>query len=238
MPIFVNHNWQLYVLMRIHKEGYQIIATVFIVAAVLTTTAYYFWTPIIWIPIAVIAFINFAFCLRFFRVPNRKFPTADNLTIYSPADGTIVAIEEVYENEYLGEYRIQVSVFMSIWNVHINWFPVGGVIEYFRHHHGRFLVAWHPKSSTDNERTTTVVDTGIHRVMFRQIAGYVARRIVSYAEEREGEYAAQNSQCGFIKFGSRVDIFLPLGSKINVSLGDKVVGTQTPLAYLDHKATR
>lgn len=120
------------------------------------------------------------------------------------ADGTIVALEEVEEKEYFKDNRIVVSVFMSIWNVHINWFPVSGTVDYFRHHHGLFLVAWHPKSSEDNERTTTVVDMGGQKIMFRQIAGMVARRIVSYA--RVGHRVEQNSQCGFIKFGSRVDL--------------------------------
>ena len=119
---------------------------------------------------------------------------------------------------------------MSIWNVHINWFPVAGTVEYFRHHHGRFLVAWHPKSSEDNERTTTVVDMGGQKVMFRQIAGLVARRIVSYA--RVGEPVTQNSQCGFIKFGSRVDIYLPVDADVRVRLGDKVTGSQSCIARL------
>ena len=151
--------------------------------------------------------------------------------VFSPADGKIVALEEVDENEYFQGKRIVVSVFMSIWNVHINWFPVAGRIDYFRHHHGLFLVAWHPKSSEDNERTTTVVDMGGEKIMFRQIAGLVARRIVSYA--RVGHQVEQNTQCGFIKFGSRVDIFLPLDADIRVKLGDKVVGTQTLIARLN-----
>ena len=138
--------------------------------------------------------------------------------------------EEVEEKEYFKDNRIVVSVFMSIWNVHINWFPVSGTVDYFRHHHGLFLVAWHPKSSEDNERTTTVVDMGGQKIMFRQIAGMVARRIVSYA--RVGHRVEQNSQCGFIKFGSRVDLFLPLDADIRVKLGDKVVGTQTLIARL------
>lgn len=218
--------------MRIHKEGYRIITTFTIIWSVIAFVALKYlplWAGIV---ILIIAACMVAFVVRFFRVPRRLMPQQDPLTIYSPADGEVVAIEEVYDSEYLNETRIQVSVFMSIWNVHINWFPVPGVIEYFCHHHGRFLVAWHPKSSTDNERTTTVVNTGQHRIMFRQIAGFVARRIVNYADEAEGEKVNQNSQCGFIKFGSRVDLFLPLDSTINVKMGDKVVGTQTPIACL------
>lgn len=148
----------------------------------------------------------------------------------APADGTVVVVEEVTENEYFNDRRLLVSVFMSLSNVHINWFPVGGRIEYFRHHQGRFLVAWHPKSSEENERTTTVVDMGGCKVLFRQIAGLIARRIVSYA--RVGEVAGQNTQCGFIKFGSRVDVYLPLGTEVLVKLGDKVTGSQTPIARL------
>jgi len=218
--------------MRIHKEGYRIItiaaSTLLILAVVLL-----YWLPnYLGIPLAILLIWEVFFIIRFFRVPRRDLPKDDNQTIYSPADGTIVAIEEVFEGEYLNEPRIQVSIFMSIWNVHINWFPVGGTIEYFRKHDGRFLVAWHPKSSTENERATTVVDTGSHKILFRQIAGFIARRIVSYSAERIGHQVGQNTQCGFIKFGSRVDIFLPLDSQIIVNLGDKVVGIQTPLAVL------
>ena len=149
----------------------------------------------------------------------------------APADGTIVAIEEVYEDEILSEKRIQVSIFMSIWNIHINWYPVAGLVEYFRHHPGRFLVAWHPKSSTDNERTTTVVRTPVgHRILFRQIAGFVARRIVSYSHD--GLEAKRGRECGFIKFGSRVDVFLPVGSDVHVGLGDKTVGMRTLIARM------
>ena len=144
-----------------------------------------------------------------------------------------VNVGEVEENEYFHDTRIVVSVFMSIWNVHVNWFPVSGTVDYFRHHHGMFMVAWHPKSSEDNERTTTVIDMGGQKILFRQIAGLVARRIVSYA--RVGGRAEQNTQCGFIKFGSRVDLFLPTDADVQVRLGDKVVGTQTLIARLKKK---
>ena len=191
--------------------------------------------PVIGVILTVLLVGEIFFIIRFFRVPRRDLPADDNLTVYSPADGTVVAIEEVFEDEYLMERRIQVSIFMSLMNVHINWFPLGGRIEYFKHHSGRFMVAWHPKSSTENERTTTVIDTGKYRVMFRQIAGFLARRIVSYASGRVGQQAEQNAQCGIIKFGSRVDVFLPIDSQVIVSLGDKVVGTQTPLAVMGDK---
>lgn len=169
------------------------------------------------------------FVMLFFRSPDRPL-MEDPGTIYAPADGTVVVIEEVDENEYFKEKRLQVSVFMSLTNVHINWFPITGEVVYFKHHHGEFMVAWHPKSSEDNERTTTVVRGERHTVLFRQIAGFVARRIVSYA--RVGERVRQNTQCGFIKFGSRVDLFLPLDAEVCVRLGDKVVGSQTPVARL------
>jgi phosphatidylserine decarboxylase len=143
-----------------------------------------------------------------------------------------VVTEIVKDDEYFdGEEKMQVSIFMSVTNVHINWFPIGGVVKYFKYHPGRFLVAWHPKSSTDNERTTTVVETseGV-QVLFRQIAGAVARRIVSYV--KVGEQVEQNSVFGFIKFGSRIDILLPKDAKLLVEIGDKVTGTQTPIARI------
>ena len=235
--------------MKIHKEGAPIILCAAALAIVLAVLS--FWllpTAAAWI-VSVAAWIGVLFITSFFRSPSRPLLQDEHLlrdilyggiwqqyyakirgAVYSPADGTIVALEEVEEKEYFKDNRIVVSVFMSIWNVHINWFPVSGTVDYFRHHHGLFLVAWHPKSSEDNERTTTVVDMGGQKIMFRQIAGMVARRIVSYA--RVGHRVEQNSQCGFIKFGSRVDLFLPLDADIRVKLGDKVVGTQTLIARL------
>ena len=218
--------------MKIHREGYKIITAAAFLLLALAILLLYHLPYVIGIILAALLVCEIFFIIRFFRVPRRDLPADDNLTVYSPADGTIVAIEEVFEDEYLKENRIQVSIFMSLMNVHINWFPVGGRVEYFKKHDGRFLVAWHPKSSIDNERTTTVIDTGKHRVMFRQIAGFLARRIVSYAPDNMGKEVAQNSQCGIIKFGSRVDVFLPLDSQVIVNLGDKVVGTQTPLAVM------
>jgi phosphatidylserine decarboxylase len=169
---------------------------------------------------------------RFFRIPNRSFLPVRG-AVLSPCDGKIVMIREVEETEYFADRRLQVSVFMSINNVHINWMPVNGKVKYFRHHQGKYLVAWHPKSSEKNERTTFVVDVdnrGTAEILFRQIAGYVARRIVTYVGE--GELVAQNQQLGFIKFGSRMDLFLPLGTEICVKEGDIVKGTETVLAKL------
>lgn len=216
--------------MRIHKEGTSIILCSALISAGITVAAFLLLPePTAWI-VAIVIWGFTLFITSFFRSPNRVMKT-DAGAVFSPADGKIVALEEVDENEYFQGKRIVVSVFMSIWNVHVNWFPVAGRVDYFRHHHGLFLVAWHPKSSEDNERTTTVVDMGGEKIMFRQIAGLVARRIVSYA--RVGHHVEQNTQCGFIKFGSRVDIFLPLDADIRVKLGDKVVGTQTLIARLN-----
>ena len=215
--------------MSIHKEGTQIILCAALLAAVVTVlTTWLLPETAAWI-VSAAAWALALFVCNFFRSP-RRVPQQEAMTVFSAADGEIVALEEVEENEYFHDTRLVVSVFMSIWNVHINWFPVAGRVIYYRYHPGKFLVAWHPKSSEDNERTTTVVDTGTHRVLFRQIAGMVARRIVSYAPE--GSEAHQGAQFGFIKFGSRIDLFLPKDSEVLVKLGDKVVGTQTPIARL------
>ena len=215
--------------MRINKEGYTIIAVTAGIAvavsllAILLLPLWLGWT------LCGAMLLVLLFVAAFFREPERAVVREEGV-VFAPADGTVVVIEQVAENEFLAENRIQVSVFMSLSNVHINWFPVGGRVVYFRHHHGKYMVAWHPKSSEDNERTTTVVDTGRHTILFRQIAGLIARRIVSYAEE--GKSVGQNDKCGFIKFGSRVDLMLPVGSEILVSIGDKVTGSQTPIARL------
>ena len=180
-----------------------------------------------------VAVLLFGLCVcvaLFVREPTRREYRSDPDTVFSSADGKVVVIEEVFEGEYLKERCLQLSVFMSITNVHANWYPVGGEIVYRNNHLGRFFVAWHPKSSEENERTTTVVDTGHERILFRQIAGLVARRIVNYA--KVGERAEQNAKYGFIKFGSRIDIFLPLDCEVLVGLGDRVRGGQTPLAKL------
>lgn len=215
--------------MRIDKEGHVIIRNSFVVILMVNIMIFPFLSSFVSIFTGVFSLLFWLFIVRFFRVPLREQKQCCE-NIYAPADGTVVAVEKTFENEYLKEDRIQISIFMSIWNVHANWFPVGGKVEYFKHHHGRFLVAWHPKSSTENERTTTVVRTEKHSILFRQIAGLIAKRIVSYANI--GTSVEQNSRCGFIKFGSRVDIFIPVDADINVKLGDKVVGTQTIIAKL------
>jgi phosphatidylserine decarboxylase len=166
--------------------------------------------------------------LQFFRNPTVTILQNEHHVI-SPADGKVVVIEEVEETEYFKEKRIQVSVFMSPFNVHVNRNPIGGVVKYFKYHKGKYLVAWHPKSSTENERTTTVIENKNHvEVLFRQIAGALAKRIVWYV--KEGQSVKQGDEMGFIKFGSRVDVFLPLGTKINVELNQVVKGGKTILA--------
>lgn len=214
---------------RIHKEGYKIIATISTISIAVAVAAS-LWTPWLGYIFAFSALLNILFTLRFFRVPHRIMPQCSDRVIYSPADGEIVAIEEVLEGEYLDAKALKVSVFMSVWNVHINWFPVSGKVLYFKHHDGKYLVAWAEKSSEVNERTTTVVDTGKHIILFRQIAGFVARRIVNRTEI--GSTVKQCTECGFIKFGSRMDIYLPLNSEVVVKIGEKVTGTQTILAHL------
>ncbi len=226
--------------MKISREGCAIIPVALVILGALATGFVFLTGSILgrhcpqWDGLWVIAFwglaafVTWCFVIAFFRIPKRPL-LADDEVVFSPCDGTVVVTEDVVENEVTGEKRIQLSVFMSVTNVHQNWFPVGGRVTYFKHHHGRFMVAWHPKSSDDNEHTTTAVETPDNGVVvFRQVAGMVARRIVSYA--RVGEAAVQNTPCGFIKFGSRVDLYLPLDAEVLVGLGQKVRGGQTPLA--------
>ncbi|MDR1895581.1 MAG: phosphatidylserine decarboxylase family protein [Prevotellaceae bacterium] len=215
--------------MKLHKEGKTFVVTTGIIFALFASIACglnytYLWT------LAGVFFIIFIFMLRFFRSPNRPLkPVAG--AVLSPCDGKIVIIQEVEETEYFKDRRLQVSVFMSVNNVHINWIPLSGKITYFRHHQGQYLVAWHPKSSEKNERTTFVINNGKTEILFRQIAGYVARRIVTYV--KEGDTVEQNRQLGFIKFGSRMDLFLPLNAEICVKEGDTVRGTNTVIAKLE-----
>jgi len=182
---------------------------------------------VIWLGYALSVFLLVTI-LQFFRDPKRTATIEDN-SIVAPADGKVVVIEEVMETEYFNDKRIQVSIFMSPVNVHINRYPISGIVKYSKYHPGLFLVAWHPKSSTDNELTTVVVKhKNGEEVLFRQIAGALARRIVNYA--KENDVASQGSEFGFIKFGSRVDILLPLSAKVTVSLNQKVTGPETVIA--------
>lgn len=217
--------------MTFHREGNKIIFSFFIVLT-LINSALSIWVgnQIVTATALFASLIIFILVAQFFRVPKKTLSaTADD--VVSPADGKVVAIEEVFESEYLETKAIQVSVFMSPLNVHVNFNPISGVVKYFKYHKGLYLVAWHPKSSTDNERTTVVTeDAKGRKILFRQIAGAVARRICWYV--KEGEQVEQGKEFGFIKFGSRVDILLPISSEIKVKIGDKVKGVETVLAKL------
>ena len=215
--------------MKFHKEGYTSLALVVLFIFVLLAIAHYFDAGkiVTWLIYAVSAFLLITI-IQFFRSPIKKI-SPDEGVILCPADGKVVVIEEAEEQEYFKDRRIQVSIFMSPVNVHVNRNPVSGIVSFFKYHPGKFLVAWHPKSSTDNERTTVVVKRadGIE-VLFRQIAGALARRIVWYV--KEGQPVQQGDEFGFIKFGSRVDLFLPLDAKVEVNIDQKVVGGKTIIA--------
>jgi phosphatidylserine decarboxylase len=178
--------------------------------------------------IQVITLVFLVLILQFFRNPNRKIEVNDN-HIVAPVDGKVVVIEEVYEAEYFKDKRLQVSIFMSPINVHVTRYAASGRINFSKYHPGKYLVAWHPKASTENERTTVVIETKqFGEILYRQIAGALAKRIVNYA--KEGDIAVQGEDAGFIKFGSRVDLYLPLGTKVNVTLGQKAIGNETIIA--------
>jgi phosphatidylserine decarboxylase len=218
--------------MTIHKEGYTTIALSLLFIFVLNAIIDYRFTDITWLRWAVYiaSFALFITVLQFFRNPSRPFVTGGNLII-CPADGKVVVIEETQENEYFKDKRLQVSIFMSPVNVHINRNPISGVVKFFKYHPGKYLAAWNPKSSTENERTTVVVEHANGTpVLFRQIAGALARRIVWYV--KEGDIVVQSKEFGFIKFGSRVDIFLPVGTKVNLELNQVVKGGITVLGEL------
>lgn len=215
--------------MFLHKEGYP---TILISIGTLTLLCY--GTHLVapeWLfkAVVLLSIALFVIVLQFFRNPLRSTQSTAN-QIIAPADGKVVVIEEVEETEYFKDKRIQVSIFMSPFNVHVNRYPIGGDVDYAKYHPGKYLVAWHPKSSTENERTTIVVKNNGKAVLFRQIAGALARRIVMYS--KTGDKAIAGGEMGFIKFGSRVDLFLPLGTKINVSLQEVVRGGETIIADL------
>ncbi|MDR1756281.1 MAG: phosphatidylserine decarboxylase family protein [Culturomica sp.] len=217
--------------MTLHKAGYSLLIKILLFLIVVNTVLFFAVdSPVVLYTAVAVSGILFLGAVNFFRFPKRRV-TLDNNAILAPADGRIVVIEETGENEYLHDRRMQVSIFMNILNVHINWFPVNGVIRYFRHHKGKHLKAYLPKSSTDNERTTIVIECrNGQSVLMRQIAGAVAKRIVSYAPV--GGEARQDRHAGFIKFGSRVDLLLPLDTELKVALGEKTTGSQTVIGYL------
>lgn len=213
----------------IHREGYK---SVFIAALILGVVGVGVFNLLHgnWIGQVVlsITLIFFIFILQFFRNPARE-TKPDNNVIIAPADGKVVVIEDTMENEYFKDMRKQISIFMSPINVHVNRSPIKGIVKYQKYFPGKYLVAWHPKSSTENERTTVVVEGATGTVLFRQIAGALARRIVCYV--KEGSRLEQGAEFGFIKFGSRVDIFLPVNCKVKVKLGEKIVGGETIIAH-------
>jgi len=212
--------------MRIHREGIALIWFTLFFIGTFNLLFYWLIKNVAWQSVLVIvSVIFFLLVVWFFRNPSRPVVPNDAV-ILCPADGKVVVIDETIENEYFKDKRLQVSIFMSPLNVHVNRYPVSGSVSYFKYHPGKYLVAWHPKSSTLNERSTVVIRDGKGReILVRQIAGAVARRIVSYAVQ--GEDAVQGEELGFIKFGSRVDLFLPPGTRIDVKVGDKVVGNRT-----------
>lgn len=216
--------------MTIHKEGKKILSVAFALLMLIIAASVQFLEGHQMLQLTVIgtATIFFLAILQFFRSPNRTIEKDDNLVL-APADGKVVVIENATEGEYFKDERIQVSIFMSPINVHNNRNPVSGIVKYFKYHPGKYLVAWHPKSSTENERTTCVIEkpNGVE-VLFRQIAGAMAKRIRWYI--KEGDKAEQGEEFGFIKFGSRVDVFLPLGTEILVELNQKSVGGKTAIA--------
>ncbi len=214
---------------RFHKEG------VSIVLSTLVFSGLFLFIVVRWFPYfygisCMLMFFLILFVAQFFRNPVRTIAVVNNNIVYAPADGKIVVIEQTEEPEFFHDKRIQVSIFMSPLNVHVNRYPVSGIVDYFKYHPGSFLQAWNPKASTDNERTTIVINTGKNQILVRQIAGAMARRIIAYT--KTGSQAVQGEDLGFIRFGSRVDVFLPLDAKINVSIGEKSIGNKTVIARL------
>lgn len=218
--------------MKVHKEGTGLLLTLFTIFFIVNVALYHTISKgVLFYSVVSVSAILFLLVLNFFRSPFRRFPYDSEGLVIAPADGTIVAIEEVMENEILHTKCLQISVFMSVFNVHANWFPVNGTVKHVSHNNGRFMAAYLPKSSTENERSAVVITTknGVD-VLTRQIAGALARRIVTYA--KVGEKCHVDEQMGFIKFGSRVDVYLPVGTEVLIEMDQKVTGNQTPIARL------
>lgn len=229
-PIFAAHQPHRALMLRIHKEGFQILIVSALVFALLFWLLVRNWPVLQW-PLLVVFLVLYGLFVQFFRNPVRKIPVFDNRLVYAPCDGKICVIEEVFEPEYFKDKRLQVSIFMSPLNVHVNRNPVGGEVAYAQYHPGTYLVAWHPKSSTENERTSIVYRTPEGtEILMRQIAGAVARRIVYYV--KAGDPVIQGADMGFIKFGSRVDLFLPLDADVQVQMDQIVKGNLDQIAHL------
>ena len=217
---------------RIHHEGTPTLVVSAIVLAGLCAIAYFvFRLTVPFYILLALAIVTYAILVNFFRCPIRLFGKATNKVVVAPCDGKVVVVEEVEENEYFHDKRIQVSIFMSLTNVHANWYPVDGTVKLVSHQNGKYMKAWLPKASLDNERSTIVIETpeGVE-ILVRQIAGAMARRIVTYAIPGDACYIDEH--LGFIKFGSRVDVFLPLGTDIKVALNQATTGNQTIIANL------
>lgn len=219
--------------MNIHKEGYKSIALAALIFGAINVVFFYFFSaslPLVsWI-VFIATFLLLLFIISFFRSPKREFTIAHHQVI-CPADGKVVVIEEIIEPEYFKDKRLQVSIFMSPANVHINRIPMSGTVEYSKYHKGKYLVAWNPKSSTENERHSVVIKSDNAEILVKQIAGALAKRIVNYLTV--GQQVHQGNEMGFIKFGSRVDVILPVSTKLNVSLNQMVKGGVTVLATID-----
>ncbi|NNE29161.1 MAG: phosphatidylserine decarboxylase family protein [Saprospiraceae bacterium] len=215
--------------MHFHKEGKKIIIVSSVFLLIIGFVGSFFF-PFLTIPIIILCLGLLILVLQFFRDPKRDIISKNHRLVYAPADGKVVVIEETEEPEYFKDKRLQVSIFMSPLNVHVNRNPVSGKVNYYKHHKGKYLAAWKPKSSLENERTTVVIDTGETEILLRQIAGAVAKRIINYL--KEGDEVTQGEEMGFIKFGSRVDIFLPLEADMLVNVGDKVKGNLNLIAKI------
>lgn len=217
---------------RIHHEGTNILITSAIVLLAINLASYYLLgTNVFFYILAVVSIVLYLLMVNFFRCPIRLFKGETEKTVVAPADGRVVVIEEVEEHEYFHDRRLMISIFMDITNVHANWYPVDGVVKMVKHHNGRFMKAWLPKASTENERSTIIIETPEDEtIMTRQIAGAVARRIVTYATPGEDCYIDEHM--GFIKFGSRVDVYLPLGTEVCVEMNQKTTGNATVIAKL------
>lgn len=220
---------------RLHSEGTSTLIFGFILFAILNAAMYYLvfpTCPMVFYTFAAITTVVYLIVVNFFRCPIRHYEEDDTEgLIIAPADGKVVVIEEVEENEYFHDRRLMVSIFMSLFNVHANWTPCDGTVKLVRHHDGRFKAAWLPKASTENERSTIVITTSTGQdILVRQVAGAMARRIVTYLQE--GEECVIDEHMGFIKFGSRVDIYLPVGTKVDVELGQRTTGNETVIARL------
>ena len=213
-----------------HKEGYKIISITLVLFLGINVASYVAIQNDEWrFAILALSLVLLFLILQFFRNPKRK-TLVSNTTVVAPVDGKVVVIEEVHEKEHFDDKRLQVSIFMSPINVHVTRHPINGEVIFSKYHPGKYLVAWHPKASEENERTTVVVKNNLVEVLYRQIAGALAKRIVNYA--KEGEKVTQGSDSGFIKFGSRVDVYLPIGTELNVTLNQKVRGGESVIANL------